>query len=76
MTVWGYIKKQNRWNYYKGNGRNPQLAEDMMLAPRKFLLLCARGVEAEDVWKKVKSEYERLIGIDYYHSKIYFGYRS
>ena len=72
----GYIKKQNRWNYYKGNGRNPQLAEDMMLAPRKFLLLCARGVEAEDEWKKIKSEYEGLIGIDYYHSKIYLGYRS
>jgi hypothetical protein len=37
-----------------------------MLAPMKHLLLCARGVEAEDEWKKIKSEYERLIGIDCY----------
>jgi hypothetical protein len=44
----------------------------MMLAPRKFLLLCARGVEAEDEWKKIKSEYERLIGVDNYYSKINF----
>ena len=33
---------------------------------RKLLLLCARGVEAEDEWKKIKSVYERLIGIDCY----------
>ena len=38
-----------------------------MLAPMKLLLLCARGVEAEGEWKKIKSEYERLIGIDCYY---------
>ena len=31
-----------------------------------------RGVEEEDEWENIKSEYERLIGIDYYHSKTLF----
>ncbi len=50
-------------------GSNPSTGEDFDAGIEEGCeVQLFTGVEGEDEWKKIKSEYERLIGIDYYHS--------
>ncbi len=39
-----------------------------MLDTRKVVTFKCGGIDEGDEWKKIKSRFERLIGIDYYHS--------